>query len=187
MPSGDRPGVDIRVAAARNAYHGDVLYLVDGYNVTKADPATRDLELEEQRQELVRRLGARSTVLFGRGRVVIVFDGASVHGMPKAGGGPEVVFSRSGEQADDVIVRLAAAESGAVTLVTDDLEIEQRVRSYRGARATARLPRSSAFDAAKRRARGSGDRIPVGGLGTPPGGNAITKELKDLWLKDDEE
>ena len=164
-----------------------MLYLVDGYNVTKADPATRDLELDEQRQELVRRLGARSSVLFGPGRVVIVFDGGGLHGSSGEGGVHDVVFSRSGEKADDVIVRLATAEPGAVTIVTDDVEIEERVRVHRGGRPTARLARATAFDAAEGRARRGGGRTALGGLGVPPGGNAITKELKDLWLKDDEE
>ena len=164
-----------------------MFYLVDGYNVTKADAATREMDLEDQRQALVRRLGARAGVLLGSGRVVVVFDGGGVHGIARAGGVPEVVFSRSGEKADDVIVRLAAVEPGAVTLVTDDADIERRVRAQRGGRATTRLPRSSLFDGAAGRARGTGRRAPVSGLGVPPGGNAITKELKDLWLTDDEE
>ena len=164
-----------------------MLYLVDGYNVTKADPATRGSSLEEQRLALVRRLGARSGVLLGVGRVVVVFDGDGTHANSRSGGTPEVVFSRSGEKADDVIVRLAAAESGAVTVVTDDAEIEQRVRVHRAGLPTRRLPRSAAFDAARGSARNRGGRAGLAGLGTPPGGNAITRELKDLWLTDDEE
>ena len=164
-----------------------MLFLIDGYNVTKADPATRALELEDQRQALERRLGARAGVLLGSGRVVVVFDGGGLHGSSRGGGVPEVVFSRSGEKADDVIVRLAAAESGAVTVVTDDADIGARVRAHRDGRVTRMLPRSSVFEGAARRTGAAGRRVPVAGMGTPPGGNAITKELKDLWLKDDEE
>jgi predicted RNA-binding protein with PIN domain len=164
-----------------------MLYLVDGYNVTKADPATRGLSLEDQRLALVRRLGSRAGVLLGHGRVVVVFDGVGVHGVSARGGTPEVLFSSAGEKADDVIVRLATAERAGVTLVTDDVEIEERVRAHRGGRATKRLPRTAAFDdavGASRRRRGGAS---LGGLGVPPGGNAITKELKDLWLTNDGE
>jgi len=164
-----------------------MLYLVDGYNVTKADPATRDLSLQDQRESLVRRMGARAGVLLGSGRVVIVFDGGGVHGLARAGGTVEVAFSRAGEKADDVIVRRAAAEVGGVTLVTDDLEIEQRARTHRGGRVTRRMTRSSVFEGASMRARGSTRRGARSGMGVPPGGNAITKELKDLWLTDGEE
>jgi hypothetical protein len=49
------------------------------------------------------------------------------------------------------------------------------------------VSRATAFDAAPGRSRNRSGRSPLGGLGTPPGGNAITKELKDLWLNDGEE
>jgi YacP-like NYN domain len=167
-----------------------VLYLVDGYNVTKADPATRGLDLEDQRTELVRRLGARSRTLLGSGRVIVVFDGGGVYVSGRPAGPVEVAYSRSGEKADDVIVRLSAAEEGGVTIVTDDRGLTDRVRAARGSRETRVLTRSTVFDRARGQAdpggrgrRGSG----TGGLGVPAGGKAITKELRDLWLTDGEE
>ena len=42
--------------------------LIDGYNVTKGDPATRECSLEEQRTSLMRRLRARRDTLLGAGR-----------------------------------------------------------------------------------------------------------------------
>jgi predicted RNA-binding protein with PIN domain len=164
-----------------------VLYLVDGYNVTKGDPATRALSLEDQRTSLVRRLGASAGTLLGSGKVVVIFDGGGFPGSPQPGGPVKVVFSRTDENADDVIVRLATAERGAVTIVTDDLGIERRVRTHRGAALTRRLARSALYEAATAaKVRRSG-RVPLGSLGMPPGGNAITRELKELWLTDDEE
>ena len=52
-----------------------MLFLVDGYNVTKGDPATCSLSLEAQRDELVARLRSRGEQLLGRGSIVVVFDG----------------------------------------------------------------------------------------------------------------
>ena len=164
-----------------------MLYLVDGYNVTKADPATRGLPMERQRDELVRRLRARGETLLGRGRIVVVFDGADLYGLPDPGGAVQVVFSRTGEKADDVIVRLAAQEAGAVALVGDDREIGERGRRLRGVRETSTLPRSAVFDGAAGRVKRARPGGAPPGMGVPPGGNAITKELKDLWLTDDEE
>ena len=53
-------------------------FLVDGYNVTKQDPATAELGLAEQREALVARLAVRGRDLLGTGEIVVVFDG--VHG-----------------------------------------------------------------------------------------------------------
>jgi len=47
-------------------------FLVDGYNVTLSDPATKDLTLEEQREALVARLAARRRDLLGDGEVTVV-------------------------------------------------------------------------------------------------------------------
>ena len=49
--------------------------LVDGYNVTKADPATREGTLEDQRTALVGRLRARRASLLDSGDATVVFDG----------------------------------------------------------------------------------------------------------------
>ena len=84
-----------------------VLYLVDGYNVTKGDPATARLSLESQRDELVARLRSRGEQLLGRGSIVVVFDGdvsmAQVGLRASATHPVEVVYSR-GVRADDAIV-----------------------------------------------------------------------------------
>ena len=47
-------------------------YLIDGYNVTKRDPATRDLSLEEQRDTLERRLRVAARDVLGAGSYTIV-------------------------------------------------------------------------------------------------------------------
>ena len=174
-------------AAPRTATMDDVLYLVDGYNVTHSDPATRDLDLESQRDALVRRIGARGRALLGAGRVVVVFDGAGHHGGSVAGGPVEVRYSRSGQTADDVIVALAASEPGSVTIVSSDRGIAERARVHGGPGAVTVWPRERVFEHAGAR-RGHGrDQRGLGGstVGLPKGANRITQELKGLWLHDE--
>ncbi len=169
-----------------------MLYLVDGYNVTRSDPATRSLEIEEQRDRLVARLRVRGAELLGSGRIVVVFDGAE-HPMSGSGGAApvDVRFSR-GETADDLIVRLAERAGGAVCVVTSDAGLRTRVTGGRSGRVEVR-GRESVYDAAGGRrafgcrgARAGGGRDD-GTLGVPPGGNRVTEELKKLWVDEEGE
>jgi predicted RNA-binding protein with PIN domain len=157
-------------------------FLVDGYNVTRSDPATKDLALEEQREALLARLAARRRELLGDGKVIVVFDGVA----GGAGGGSgvgrgavEVRYARSPESADDLIVRLAAG--GGFTVVTSDGGLAHRVE---GAGAIV-VPSATCFEGARGRRR-RGSRYPASTVGLPAGANEITRELKDLWLKDGE-
>lgn len=154
-------------------------FLVDGYNVTRSDPATREGSLEAQREALVARLAARGHDLLGSGEITVVFDGV-------AGGGPEarrgavrVRYAHRPDSADDLIVRLAGG--GGVTVVTSDTGLADRVRAL-GADVIAS---ASCFEAVRRRRRGAG-RYLASTAGLPPGANQITAELKELWLKDGE-
>ena len=155
-----------------------MLFLVDGYNVTRADDATRALLPDDQRLELMRRLGARGSGLLGNGRIVVVWD-RGFHAGGESTGGVEARFSLE-ETADDVIVRMAESEPGPVTIVTADRELKARVRERRG-RSTAVLPVSTIFDAApQRRAARKEPRDGHGGL--PSGHERITQEMGELWL-----
>lgn len=162
-----------------------MLLLVDGYNITKADPATRDLSLEAQREALVGRLRGRGREMLGAGTIVVVFDGAGgVGGSLVREGAVEVRYSRE-ESADDVIVRLACGAADRVVLVTSDRTLAERVTAHTSAGSEVR-PRETLFDSAaatKRRRRGGS---PAGSAGIPRGGNKITEELKKIWLQDEE-
>ncbi len=164
-----------------------MLYLVDGYNVTRCDPATADLSLLEQRDALERRLRVRGRDLLGSGRIVIVFDGEGGPGLSAGGAVPvELVYAHQ-RSADDEIVRIAANTGDAVVVISNDRELLERVQSHAGGRCEGR-DTACCFEAAGRGAarkttsRGSVAR--EGGL--PRGANAITRELKDLWLEGDE-
>lgn len=156
-----------------------MLFLVDGYNVTRADDVTCRLLPDDQRLALMRRLAVRGRGLLGAGRIVVVWDkgfNAGEESLP----GAEAIFSL-GEIADDVIVRMAERESGPVTVVTADRELKARVHERKGRSATA-LPVSTLFEDAPltRAKRRPPAREAHGGL--PQGHAEITKELTDVWL-----
>ncbi len=168
---------------------GDVLFLVDGYNVTRSDPATRDLPLDRQRDALVSRLSARAGVLLGRGRVCVVFDGRGSAGSSAVHGAVEVRYTSGSESADDMIVRLAAAAGESVTIVSDDRELATRARAHAGARAVKVVARESVFEAAapaRSATRPSGRDLGGSTAGIPRGANRITEELKGLWLDEED-
>jgi len=162
-----------------------MLFLVDGYNVTRRDPATCELSLLEQREALTARLRVRGHDLLGKGRIVVVFDGEGGPGLSTGGGVPVEVIYAHKHSADDEIVRIAARAKSPVAVVSSDRALGRRA----GERATVEVEvreASTCFEAARgktrKRSRGSIARD----AGLPRGANAVTRELKDLWLSEDE-
>ncbi len=104
--------------------------IVDGYNVTKLGYAA--LTLEDQRSRLLAGLGGLAARAAGA-EITCVFDATSASSRPVAAGTPRgvrVLFSAAGELADELIVRLAAAEPEGrpVVVVTNDREVIEAVR-----------------------------------------------------------
>lgn len=101
--------------------------IVDGYNLIRYSDIFRHAErksLEEGRNALLRSLAAYRKI---RGhRVTVVFDGWK-GGSPSEerdlAGGVEVIYSRLGEKADEVIKRLLLEGSEESLVVTSDREI----------------------------------------------------------------
>jgi len=101
--------------------------IIDGYNLIRQSDALRRYErisLEEGRRALLRSL-ADYRKLRGH-RITIVFDGW-VGGSPNEerdrAGGMDIIYSRLGEKADEVIKRLVAAGDEEILVVTSDREI----------------------------------------------------------------
>jgi uncharacterized protein len=104
-----------------------MLLAIDGYNFIKQSPELRRLEqveLRKAREGLVERL-AQYKRMKGHA-ITVVFDG----GPQGTGGGHgehsrgiQVIFSKPGEKADDVLKRLAAEKRGGVTVVTSDRDV----------------------------------------------------------------
>jgi len=101
--------------------------IVDGYNLIRQSDALRRYErhsLEEGRRALVLNL-ARYRKARGH-RITVVFDGWQ-GGSPKEerdlAGGVEIIYSRLGEKADEVIKRILKTGSEEILVVTSDREI----------------------------------------------------------------
>ncbi len=110
--------------------------IVDGYNVTKT--GFPDLTLEQQRARLIGGLAALAAQ--SGAEVTCCFDGAALAGRipPSSARGVRVLFSRTGQTADDLIRRLVRAEPPGrpVTVVSSDREVADGVRRW-GARPLA--------------------------------------------------
>jgi YacP-like NYN domain len=108
--------------------------IVDGYNVTKT--GFSDLSLSDQRDRLVRSLGAFAARTSAE--VTVVFDGAAVATARPPARGIRVLFSPPGVVADDVIRDLVRAEplGRVLIVVSSDREVVDRAAAD-GARTAA--------------------------------------------------
>lgn len=100
---------------------------IDGYNFIKQSPELRKLEqieLQKAREGLIEQL-ARYKRLKGHS-ITVVFDGwqeGSLAGHRERSRGIEVIFSKPGEKADDVLKRLSAEKREGITVVTSDRDV----------------------------------------------------------------
>jgi len=101
--------------------------IIDGYNLIRQSEQLRRAErltLEEGRQALLRflipyreRKGHRLTVVFDG------WEGGSAQEERDRAGGIDILYSRRGEKADEVIKRLAERSSDELVVVTSDRDI----------------------------------------------------------------
>ena len=107
--------------------HKAMHIIVDGYNLIRQSATFRHSErksLEEGRNALIRSLAGYRKL---RGhRITVVFDGW-MGGSPREerdqAGGVEIIYSRLGEKADEVIKRLIEKGSEESLVITSDREI----------------------------------------------------------------
>lgn len=109
----------------------DVILVIDGYNVTKAEGGYGELELETQRERLI----DEANKLARRKKVggYIVFDGGEVDPHPHRTlrSALQIEYSAPGVIADDHIEDLIASlPPYPVVLVTNDRELQHRGRSH---------------------------------------------------------
>ena len=104
--------------------------IIDGYNLIGSERGLRG-DLEHQRNWLLQRLSVYQQV---RGHtVVLVFDGwktGLIDEVSENKHGVRIVFSRQGEKADSVIVRLARAKGSGCVVVTSDREVRRAVEKF---------------------------------------------------------
>jgi len=94
--------------------------VIDGYNLIGSMNYTAT-NLEDTREELIKRLMAYKRL---KGcSITIVFDGkgsGSFYRTRTNQGGIEIIFSRDGEEADQILKEMAKTERHGMTLVTSD-------------------------------------------------------------------
>ena len=112
--------------------------IIDGYNLIGSERGLRG-DLEHQRNWLLQRLLLYQQV---RGHtVVLVFDGwktGLIDEVSENKHGVRIVFSRQGEKADSVIVRLARAKGSGCVVVTSDREVRRAVEKFGAAASLCR-------------------------------------------------
>jgi hypothetical protein len=104
-----------------------MLILIDGYNLIRQSDNLRRYErktLETGRNALIARLVEYENKRAHQ--IIVVFDGIQ-NGWAEEGrdreGKINIIYSRHGERADDVIKRIAAQTAGEVIVVSSDREI----------------------------------------------------------------
>lgn len=105
--------------------------IVDGYNLIGRSGGLRG-ELLPLRRRLIESLS-----MYRRHKghpITVVFDGRGEHFSDEGvkSGGLSVVFSRDGETADEVIIRMAQSLGPACTVVSSDREVQRRIRCHGG-------------------------------------------------------
>ncbi len=103
--------------------------IIDGYNLLHAGRSLVQLnpiELQWRRDRLIDQLSAYRK--FKQCEITVVFDGWQ-GGWPteekEMTKGVEIIFSKVGEKADEVIKRLAKERGSAVTVITSDRDISR--------------------------------------------------------------
>lgn len=111
--------------------------VIDGYNLIgaslgltgRAGPGRPSME--EERRALVERLALYRRKRPGL-RITVVFDAGRAGGLSRSrrmDSGIEVLFSRGGEEADEVIAEMARAAGASLTVVSSDREVARSARS----------------------------------------------------------
>lgn len=104
-----------------------MLIAVDGYNFIKQSPELRRLEqieLQKAREGLLEQL--RSYKRFKGHSFIVVFDGQQerrLGGHRERSGGIDIIFSKPGEKADEVLKRLASEKREGIAVVTSDRDV----------------------------------------------------------------
>jgi predicted RNA-binding protein with PIN domain len=104
--------------------------IVDGYNLIGSETGL-GANLEHKRNSLVRQLANYQQV---KGcRITVVFDGwrsGWMDEIQEKRSNISVIYSRQGEKADGVVVRLARQRGGGCVVVTSDREVRSAVERF---------------------------------------------------------
>ncbi len=105
--------------------------ILDGYNLIGSQGGLTAGTLEQKRNRLIQQL---SQYQKRKGfNVIVVFDGwrsgAATESVQRRDG-LSIVYSRLGEKADEVVVRIARSKGGGCVVVSSDREIRKAVEKF---------------------------------------------------------
>lgn len=104
--------------------------IIDGYNLIGSEQGLHGV-LEHKRNWLIQRLSQYQEI---KGfTVIVVFDGwrsGSVNEVVEKRAGVSIIYSRLGEKADAVIVRIARTKGSGCVVVTSDREIRNAIERF---------------------------------------------------------
>jgi hypothetical protein len=104
--------------------------IIDGYNLIASEQGLRG-PLEHKRRALVQQLARYQKA---KGFVIsVVFDGwkaGQVNEVSEKADGVTVIYSRQGEKADDVVVRLARQRGSGCVVVSSDREVRKGIEKF---------------------------------------------------------
>lgn len=104
--------------------------IIDGYNFTgRSEGSFRDIE--SYRDSLIEKLSIYKKLR--RVAITVVFDGTHSGRLTRSRdmkAGVEIIFSKSGEQADSVLKNMAKSKGGSLTIVTSDRDIASYAGSF---------------------------------------------------------
>jgi hypothetical protein len=156
-----------------------VNYLIDGYNITKSDPATKTFPLEQQREILESRLRTQSKTLLGASSsYTLVWDGSGGVGVVHDKD-PNTAFART-QSADDYIVQMVKKDGLHIGLITNDANLIARGKEAIGRGTLTVLPSSRLFEAITARKKTNQDKSDQmsRNIGLPSGADDITAFYK---------
>ncbi len=111
--------------------------IIDGYNLIGSESGLAGA-LEHKRNWLIKQLVRYQEIK--KFNLTVVFDGwrsGQAHEAAERAGGIAVVYSRLGEKADAVIVRIARTRSSGAVIITSDREIRSAVEKLGAATVSA--------------------------------------------------
>jgi uncharacterized protein len=104
--------------------------IVDGYNLIGSDHGLTGA-LEHKRTRLIQQLAHYQQLKAFK--VFVVFDGwrsGSIHEVAQTASGVTVIYSRQGEKADSVVIRIARTKGSGCVVVSSDREIRNAVEKF---------------------------------------------------------
>lgn len=154
-------------------------FILDAFNITRSGAVRRLADAKDEYRELIYFISENRLTGSPRNAVTIVFDGYEPDGFRNPQPRLQVRFSNN-QKADDVICRLVAAgkNNGSVTVVSNDREIRDSVRSH-GARV---MSCEEFLSGGRKQIVAGGDDKKLDSASS----REITDELGQLWLGGDE-